>query len=485
MADLSENPGADDPCRFRLNSFGPFIAVDDERHCFDTRIRKCPLWLGHVPSAMSGILQYRECWTGDWTPELLLYRDAYRRLLDRTENGLCGKLRLPYPDSSGNNMMPAAMIYQYIAVSVLDQFSSSHLKVASSIDAHCDQLFSKYESLLSRTFCDSANFEFGFEFRQPADYQAFTATLEKAGIHNRPVSTTIDLPNRFSDPHTGNDSCVFALNLAYREHLDTFWRRLNDVFIQFRDKGAEFEPINVESVPDHAGFEEFQRGLQTAKRNRRVPAAFRATVFLNRELERRGTKLCPVVVNPQNYQHYRQQILEMQVEVYEPARRSPAEEFDMLFESPAPLSLLLLDNERIAAMAFAGQLGLFRQERGVTTDPFLDDPSVYYSMDLTVSSEYRGGIGSLMKRAMVLLAIEHGVSAIHGRNRDKFAAGMWAINLSLGAYELQHLPNDYQDNEPFRDCIYYRCPLDWDSDIPAEKLQEFSIFELMEGVSLD
>ena len=175
----------------------------------------------------------------------------------------------------------------------------------------------------------------------------------------------------------------------------------------------------------------------------------------------------------------------MQIRVYEPARRSPPEEFDMLFASKNPLSIVVPNNEQIAAMAFAGVLGLFHQERGVSTDPFVEDASVYYSMDLTVDEKYRGGMGTLMKQAMVMLAIDNGVTAIHGRNRDRLAAGMWAINLSTGGYELQHLPDDYPDNETHRDCIYYRCPLIWETELTSDQLSQLSNEMYLQGIDLD
>ena len=43
------------------------------------------------------------------------------------------------------------------------------------------------------------------------------------------------------------------------------------------------------------------------------------------------------------------------------------------------------------------------------------------------------------------------------------ARGMWAINMSLGSFELQRLVDDYPDDGLFRDCIYYRCPLEWNA----------------------
>ena len=168
-----------------------------------------------------------------------------------------------------------------------------------------------------------------------------------------------------------------------------------------------------------------------------------------------------VFLDQKTYPTHRDQILRLQADVYEPARQSTAAEFDQLFESGRPLSILLMVDQQIVAMAFAGPLQLFHHQRGVDDDAYRDDPTVAYVLDLTIAETYRGSLGRLMKQAITMLAQTAGMTAIHGRNRDRMAAGMWAINLSLGSYATQYLVNDYPDQKPFRDCIYYRCPIVW------------------------
>jgi hypothetical protein len=220
-------------------------------------------------------------------------------------------------------------------------------------------------------------------------------------------------------------------------------------------------PSELGRETDHEVLYDFHRRLLELKLRRRLPGVGEAKSYLADRLAGFGLTLVPAVLNRANYRSFRAQILRIQEEVYEPTRRTPAEEFDVLFDSQNPTAIVLLDGERIAAMAFAGRLSLFTQERGVSSDPFVNDLNTYYSVDLTIAEPFRGGLGLILKQALVLLAMEHGVTAIHGRNRDHFARGMWAINLSLGSYELQHLENDYPDELPHRDCIYYRCPLQW------------------------
>ena len=472
-------------------SFGPFLAIDDENFRFDTQIRDIPIWLGHVASPMCGVLQYLESWTGEWSEEMERIKTAYLGLLERTKDQLCGRVRLvpferPGPDANSNtNRYPALMIYQYIAVSMLDQFADSHQQLSDSIESNATRLLDEYSNLFVRKFVDGPNFEFGFEFKDEQLYWQFEKALQKAGIQNKRIESNWALPNRFPDQPAGTKRCVFSLNLAYRDHIDLFWQRVNLALQNFEDETFHFETCQLDDVPSHSSSLAFQHGFQAAQSKRSAPKEFEAKQYLEAEFERRGFGLKPVIVSSENYSDFRDRILQMQDEVYEPVRRSPPEEFDMLFASENPLSIVVLDGDKLAAMAFAGRLSLFTQERGVSSDPFINDPSVYYSMDLTVAADYRGGTGTLMKQAMVMLAIDNGVTAIHGRNRDRLAAGMWAINLSLGSYELQHLPDDYPDAEPFRDCIYYRCPLTWDRKLTADQLKKLQIRRHLDGQNIN
>ena len=106
---------------------------------------------------------------------------------------------------------------------------------------------------------------------------------------------------------------------------------------------------------------------------------------------------------------------------------------------------------------------MLAEMRGRKSDPYGTDPSVYYMVDLTVVENQRGQLGRFMKQSLLLMAqqSDHPITAIHGRNRDRMAAGMWAINLSLGGYQTQHLTDDYPDDQPCRDCIYYRSEVTW------------------------
>ena len=479
----------------------PFVLLRDDQYLFDAQFKEFPVWLGSNARAMMGMTQFLETWSAEWTDELNNINKAYRELRKRTQGSLCGKLRFkplePPTPAHGLPLTPAAVLYQYISLSILDQFNDVHQAATTTIENEFAKPIENAGQLICNPYVDAANFEFGFELKTEALVQPFFAALFQAGIlvkRIRMASWVYDrwpkLQNRVKDDdgNVATRLVLFQLNFSYRpEEMKLFWQRLNLAFANFQNESAFYDSPSIEFRLNDPGQFEFHQALMKAKSTGKLPRDFRAKKFLETQLaqskSRRNQSLNIVLLDNKNYAQYRDQILAVQSSVYEPARRTPPEEFDMLFDSENPLAILLLDGSKIAAMVFAGRLGLFTNERGVLTDPFVDDPNVYYSMDLTVMSEFRGGMGHWMKQALVLLAIENGVSAIHGRNRDRLAAGMWAINLSLGSYELQHLVDDYPDDEQHRDCLYYRCPLQW-SKVDWKRVRKFNLASMINGSDL-
>lgn len=434
-------------------SFGPFAVAGDEL-LFDLSSRQPIPWLGFNASTSFGVLHHLESWTGKKTHEHENLQQAYQWLLKRCTRSLAGRLNL----KNETSISPGELFYQYICLSVLDQFADSHQQVANSIEQKASNLFQEFSSLINGTRIDPSNFQFGFSFADPTHMDWFENIAPSAGI-------LIDRPNSKDNEFT------FQMSLSYDDE------KLNAVFqrIRFLMNNTGKNPVVLENVvfeiPAHLEEQyNFHKAVIESRMTGELPIGYSAREFLQRNVDLLDSRLSVQVIDASNYPEYRDQILAMQTLVYEPVRRTPPAEFDMLFASEKPLAILVLDNNQIVAMTFAGQLGLFKQERGVAEDPWLNDNTVYYSMDLTVAPTFRGGLGRTMKQAQLLLAIENGVSAIHGRNRDRLAGAMWAINLSLGSYELQNLKDDYPDDGEFRDCIYYRCPIRWERDFNTNEI---------------
>lgn len=459
-------------------------------YLFDAAPKTPARLLGTNANSMFGLVHFLESWTKTPTNNTDYVLNAYRALQKRITNLPSGRLNLhPIASDDGSNLAPARLIYQYITLSMLEQFADVHQRISDRISAEFSKIEQDHSASFTNTHLNASNFEFGFQFKSKDQADLFSQALYQSGIYHARCNETFGDRNLDPSKTLQETFFCFQLNLAFRgQLLDQFWQRLHLAFDHFLDPKAEYDSSEIlMPLPKESNEQlDFHRALIRAKITSIVPPEFQPLAFLRSRLSDYPAELKPILLDSETYPQYRTQILQLQSEVYEPARRSPPQEFDMLFADPAPkpLAALMLKGETIVGMAFAGPLKKFTQERGVSTDPYLDDPRVYYSMDLTIAKEFRGGMGRLLKQALVLLAIQNGVKAIHGRNRDRMAAGMWAINLSLGSFELQRLTDDYPDQNRYRDCIYYRCPLEWNSAPPA-LLENLELQQMINGKSLD
>jgi 4-aminobutyrate aminotransferase-like enzyme len=169
-----------------------------------------------------------------------------------------------------------------------------------------------------------------------------------------------------------------------------------------------------------------------------------------------------VVIDHNNFDNFRERIVRMQQRNYEPARQTKIEKFQDAANNENSLCLGLVKGSELLSMVFASPLSINASERGVRRDPLFGDPKALYMLDVTVDRDLQGsGLGRQMKYALTLLAQAKGALRVHGRNRDRLAASMLAINLSLGAHELFYIQEDYPDNEPHRDVFYYGSDLSW------------------------
>lgn len=427
-------------------SFGPILCLVGGRFVFDARKKEVPQ-IGFNASPLFGVAHRYANWVDERSNrdgEAL--RSAYQRLIDRKQLD-----RKP----SGN---PAECHRQYVLDSLIDQYPEQQVRVGKSIAQRVPDLAEIHSDLIQSHGHHSMSFWLQFADESMAK-----------DLANRAVAYGLLLERE-------KDQLQFWLHMGYRDaHLAIFWQQLEHLLA-----GDTAHPLEMMMDPKVESNFRFHRQLLQEKlgyRSSDGSGPLSAAQFLSEEIDRNELAgLTVQEISPENYAQFRQQILDMQSLVYEPARQTPAEEFDSLFnpehlrhqtESSVierePLGLAVLQGDQIVAMAFAGPLDRFTCERGVSEDPFLNDPMTYYMVDLTVVEAHRGRLGRLMKNALTLLAMQKHADAVHGRNRDRWARGMWAINLSLGSYEIQHLANDYPDDDEFRDCIYYRCPMRWES----------------------
>lgn len=169
-----------------------------------------------------------------------------------------------------------------------------------------------------------------------------------------------------------------------------------------------------------------------------------------------------ITIDEKNYHLFKDQIQQIQKECYEPTRQTSEERFHQASHSKYGVCLGLKEGDELIAISFASSLKDHPLERALRRDPNFDNPNSLYTLDTTVRKKYHGlGLGRQMKYALKLLAMANGAKSISGRNRDRLAAAMLNINLSVGSYQLFHILEDYPDFEEFRDVIYYTTELSW------------------------
>ncbi len=339
----------------------------------------------------------------------------------------------------------------YIAWSILDQFRSQlrelHAFIRESLPFICSAAGEPHVKawLIGQT-C-------GLEY----------ARAEECARHHRRLNALGVLPSRPNER-----TLVFYLNWSFRSQECELWKSL--VLQALTDETSPSKSAIVQTRSARANYEFHELlvklKLQQAENKNDSDAEPLILETFHRRLVGLGLDdAATQLLTGSSLSVWGPAIASLQRRVYEPVRITPLEKFEHVLMSPQALAILVHRRNEVVAQAFAGPLAMFDGvERGVALDPWRHAAHVLYVLDLTVAPEFRGQLGRLMKELLVALATARGYRAIHGRNRDQYAAAMWAINLSLGAYELQHLVDDYPDHKPYRDCLYYRCPLQWEAN---------------------
>ena len=429
----------------------------------DASRRELVARLGYNASPLFGIAHHAQTWTGEATTEESgrianaverLRRRWARRHADDSLGRWLPSLDAPPGLAAAPLPSPRRDLATYIVGSMLDQYADQVERIERQSAHHAARLQASFPAVIASV--EAVGLDVRVSIDSAQDVQQLIDRRFLFGL-----DFASEAPHRID----------FHFNLAFRDStLDRFWQQFHNLVASLgTDRPVEAPTVGIEWTDPAPSLDFIRqmaelRGASAASRT--VADQSIAVQYLDSLLDAASSdRLRTVVLQPATYPGYRQRILDLQVEVYEPARQSPPEEFDAVFESGRPVAVLVMDGERIAGMGLAGPLVLYPEVRGVAGDPFRHDPHVLYMVDVTVRSDYRGGMGRWIKNAVALRALEMGYSAIHGRNRDRVARGMWAINLSLGSYELQYLRDDYPDEGAYRDCLYYRCPLVWPAGI--------------------
>ncbi len=336
----------------------------------------------------------------------------------------------------------ASLVRGFIHASMIDQFRPEIDFIEEHNRQRLNELIEKYPNHMSRPRVSGLSF--AFDFAESETQQKFVNHRFQHGLLYYPA---------------GQRAARFRFNLAFRGHwLDLAWEQITAA-LQTTLEPSDVPPAPVSvPAPEVQPYIDFHSQFIAGKLGE---ATCDPVKFLSQQLANLQIDAQVVVLNNDNWTTYRQQVWDLQGIIYEPLRQTAIEKFDKLVSAENSLAIVVAQNDRIISMAFAAPPANFPGENGLSADPHFEDPQTVYMLDLTVVPEHRGKLGRLMKQAMCLLAQSKGLDAIQGRNRDRLARGMWAINLSLGSFCTRILKDDYQDEHAFGDCLMYRCPMTW------------------------
>ncbi len=167
-------------------------------------------------------------------------------------------------------------------------------------------------------------------------------------------------------------------------------------------------------------------------------------------------------------------ILDIEYQVYEPARRTPPAEIRAAIEDPDGSLIVAEAGGTLVAFAIGGPLETNKDVDGCDDDPMLGKHNTMYSVSITVAPSFQSsGIGRKLKEMQLRDAqsrMKHGQPRyryVTGRNRVGRTAQMTHLNRVFGAHVVQVMTGQYED--PEGQAIYYRIPLGPITPDPAVK----------------
>jgi acetylornithine/succinyldiaminopimelate/putrescine aminotransferase len=162
-------------------------------------------------------------------------------------------------------------------------------------------------------------------------------------------------------------------------------------------------------------------------------------------------------------------ILDIEYQVYEPARRTPPVHIRAALEDPEGTATFaeakVGEDWQLVGFGIGAPLEKSAEVEGPDRDPMLGKNNTMYSVSITVANDYQGmGLGRRIKarqlKAAQALTSDDGSPRyryVTGRNRVGHTASMTHLNRVYGAHLVCVLTGQYED--PEGQAIYYRIPL--------------------------
>jgi acetylornithine/succinyldiaminopimelate/putrescine aminotransferase len=351
----------------------------------------------------------------------------------------------------GEEFSVASAFRGYAHAISLDQCQSRILEIETQVLPRLETLLAKHSKFISRPRVNGL--AFAFDIHDPAMLNKFVDLRFKHGLLYYPA---------------GSQTLRFRMNTAFgSKDLDFLFDRLDFICRELFLNETHSIPTHVETdapVADesydwHDCLINIKLAKATGKKIDSKDIFARASKLISQKAD-----VSLIEISPDNFLEYRQDIINLEKKVYEPARQTDIEKFEhtVLNHNSLCLGVLNKSDKKLVGIAFAGPLKLYPLERGVRMDPNYSDDDSLYMLDVTIDNELQGsGLGRALKYALSALALTKGIKHIQGRNRDRLAGAMININMSLGAIEQAYIREDYPDFEAYRDVLYYTIKAQW------------------------
>lgn len=352
----------------------------------------------------------------------------------------------------GEEFSVASAFRGYAHAISLDQCQSRINEIEELVKPRLNSFLNKHDKFISRPRVNGL--AFAFDLNDPSMLNKFVDLRFKHGLLYYPA---------------GNQTLRFRMNTAFGEKdLNFLFERLDCICRELFLNETPNLPTTVDTdcSPANDSYE-WHSLLINTKLEKAIGKKINSKLVFDQieKLITGKSNIKLIEISAENFLNYRQEIINLEKKIYEPARQTDIEKFEHTVLNHNSLCLGVLDktDNKLVAIAFAGPLKLYPLERGVRMDPNFNQDDSLYMLDLTVDPKLQGeGLGRSLKYALSAMALTKGIKRIQGRNRDRFAAAMININLSLGAIEQAYIKEDYPDFEEYRDVFYYTTKASWD-----------------------
>lgn len=351
----------------------------------------------------------------------------------------------------GEEFSVASAFRGYAHAVSLDQCQSKIQEIENLVMPRLNALIKKHEPFISRPRANGL--AFAFDLNDPSLLNKFVDLRFKHGLLYYPA---------------GSQTLRFRLNTSFGDKdLNFLFDRLDYICRELFLNEVHPIPTQVDTdVCDANESYEWHDLLITTKLEKLRGTKINSKYVFEKieKLITQKTNVKLIEISADNFLNFRQEIMNLEKKVYEPARQTDIEKFEHTVLNKNSICLGVINNSdgKLVGIAFAGPLKLYPLERGVRLDPNFEEEDSLYMLDVTIDTSLQGsGLGRSLKYALSAMALTKGIKRIQGRNRDRLAGAMININLSLGAIEQNYMREDYPDFESYRDVFYYTTKADW------------------------